>query len=555
MVSTRNQNPSSPIYQVIREINWALLASIAAHGLFFTLIFPQWYSQNQEKGNKVSNVPIIELNALEQTRLPNTIPNSFDWNRLQNLPDGDNSFPNSAIPLPPLPSMADGDYNFPVSNDGGNNDISSLPPPPPLGTNFNFSPPPPVNYNFELPNPRSFQLPPPPPLNEDSFASLPSPPPPPRFEINTEREIVDIPLTSVTPNNNNNQQITTVIEVEGEKAPVEQIIDAEKQAEIRKRLFANSPVEVTVNPRDVINNRNNPDSRSNGGGGNPLNVRQSESLARRLEKNPENTTDEEARKNYIEWVARVENVNPEKITIAGRYPTDACMRKLEGTTTYGVTVNPSGNVISSKLIKSSGYALFNEQALRQISTRQFPNNTGGNLPFHVDVNFRYDTNVCPSLTINNQGEMRNNTAPNPTMVNPPVSNPSVNTPPAETKAPNPPRENNITPNQVETNIIPEAPPKNNSVSPMVEQEINSAPVPTPSGVDSLDTPPNGADSLVNPIPTPQSSPNSVNVSPSPSLENHSPSANPRQMINQSPPAVIDNIDREVKDSSQIKLTE
>lgn len=81
------------------------------------------------------------------------------------------------------------------------------------------------------------------------------------------------------------------------------------------------------------------------------------------------------------------------------------LKKLEGTTTYGVVVNSMGNVVDTQLIKSSGYNLFNEQALKQINARQFENTGNGNIPYHVYVNFQYDTKVCPSVSLSNLGNV------------------------------------------------------------------------------------------------------------------------------------------------------
>ena len=128
-------------------------------------------------------------------------------------------------------------------------------------------------------------------------------------------------------------------------------------------------------------------------------------MASKLEKKTENTSNEDARKNYVDWAKKVQTVQAKEVTLQGTYPRDACIRKLEGTSTYGVTVNASGTVVNTTLIKSSGYGIFNNQALSQINGRSFANSSGGNQPYHVYVNFKYDQNICPSLSVDNIGKV------------------------------------------------------------------------------------------------------------------------------------------------------
>lgn len=497
---------SLPIGQIIKEINWPLLASISLHGLFFTTIFPQWYSQNKSiNADSLKNTPVIELNSLEQTRLPNlNPPNSFNWDSLNPLPEGTN-LEGLTIPLPPLENN---NFDLPeTTNNTIYNDFSALPPPSPMtGNNFspppmvagNFSPPPipQITYQFDSSNTSSVDLPPPPPLNQDSLANLP---PISETKINDIDE-PDNPDTS-SPFQQNK--------------PINQILDEERQAEIRRQLFANSPIEITVNPRDVINNRDNKvDLKNNslamaGNDNQTISETPLPNLTEKLAKNTENTTDEEARKNYIAWAKEVENVSPQQVTLAGIYPKDACAKKIEGTTTYGITVNPAGNVVNSQLIKSSGYSLLNEQALRQITARQFENNTNTNVPYHVYVNFQYDSKICPSISLSNLGET--------------PSSPSTNVLPP---SPNPEQ------------VKPEKPAVINSTK-EPEQKANPQPVKQPSRVDNLATPEqNSAEGLKTPsqeVKKPDVSPPSPPViEATPNKESEEKNSSARETIN--PPA-------------------
>ena len=118
-----------------------------------------------------------------------------------------------------------------------------------------------------------------------------------------------------------------------------------------------------------------------------------------IRKDESNTTEEQARKNYVSWVAAVEQVNPEQITITGTYPKDACLKKLQGTTVYGVLVDTSGKVIDWNLIQSAGYPIFNEQAKKDIQSKGLSNQTGNSKPYRVDVKFGYNEETCPSLSV------------------------------------------------------------------------------------------------------------------------------------------------------------
>ena len=409
---------SKSVNKILKYINLPLLSSIGIHGLLFTLILPKWNPSEDLSNNRLQNTSVIELNQLEQTRIPNQNPNNtFNWNILNSLPENNDqslalNIPNSSVPelqVSPLP--------FPlVNNSGVMNNLPSLPPLPPPPTSFYNSNP----SNLPLPN---YQI-------DSSTQTQLIAPPNIQEEINQEiisnlPDIKDLDLPI------NNQQITTRIR-----------ITPEEEAKIRQKLFGDSPIQITANPRDVINRRN-PDPKINNTNEknvinksvrvNPL-PQNHQSLTNQLKKNSDNTSDEEARKNYVAWATEVKNVQSKQINLNGTYPKDACIRKLEGTTTYGVTVNPQGTVIGTKLIKSSGYNLFNNQALTQIKNYKFANKTGNNQPYHVYVNFKYSNKVCPSISINNLGNIPAKKSPNQQTPSPsPTNNQEINNQTDKTK--------------------------------------------------------------------------------------------------------------------------
>jgi TonB family protein len=229
---------------------------------------------------------------------------------------------------------------------------------------------------------------------------------------------------------------------------------------IRQQIFANSDIEITANPRDVINGKVNYTPEIRGENDAPLAFQPNASLVAKLQKDTQNTSDEDARKNYVAWAKEVQNVAPQQLTLSGIYPKDACVGKLEGTAAYGVTVDSAGSVVNTQLIKSSGYPLFNDQALRQIRSHGFANDTGANKPYHVYVNYNYNAQICPSLSISNVGNTssgNSNTVDTPqNSIEPNQSNTSK--PPATFSIPktesNPPKSevNNVTPPKTEVNI-------------------------------------------------------------------------------------------------------
>ena len=465
--------------QVLKQINIPLLLSVGIHGVFFALILPKLNGNSLlSKNNGLQNTPVIELNQLEQTRLPRqNSANTFNWDIINSLQKENNQTLGLNIPLP-----------TPQISNGGTINLPSLPPLP-------LPPPPASFYN----NPAKIPLP-----NYPINSSAPSQlPPPANIGAGVNRKIItNLPSVLDSQLSPDNQQITTRIQ-----------ISPEEEAKIRQRIFANSPIQVTANPRDIINRRKTQrNTEKNTNQNNLINKeaivkplpKDYQSLANKLEKNTENTSDEDARKNYVAWSTEVKNAQSKQITLRGSYPKDACIRKLEGMTTYGVTVNPSGSIINTKLIKSSGYTLFNNQALAQIKNHKFANQTGANQPYHVYVNFKYDSKVCPSISINNLGNIPPKTSspqpvnPNKTNTTPTTSRQKETTLPLET-SPKPINQNQInststTPKQKETTLPLEKSPK--AVN---QNNTNTTPASKPKSTPKLpNSPENKADMLLIP---------------------------------------------------------
>jgi TonB family protein len=131
-------------------------------------------------------------------------------------------------------------------------------------------------------------------------------------------------------------------------------------------------------------------------------LRDIETRRNSLRRNPIDTTDAEAEENNAQWLASV-TAQPRALTITGTYPEDACLRRLSGTSVYGVEVQPGGGVGNVNLIRSAGHQIFNDQARSQVTSMGFPS-VNRPTPFKVTVSFTYDRNQCPSLAVPAQPE-------------------------------------------------------------------------------------------------------------------------------------------------------
>jgi outer membrane biosynthesis protein TonB len=183
-------------------------------------------------------------------------------------------------------------------------------------------------------------------------------------------------------------------------------------------------------------------------------------LGQSLQKKDNNSTNEEARKNYVSWVNQVKNAKPENLVIQGIYPRDACIRRLEGKSFYGVLVNAQGQVIDLQLLKSATYPIFNIQASKDINSRSFANKTGKPKPYQVEVDFKYNAQICPSLTL--PSLLREEKPKSDTPETPKTPNPK----PVEPESPKPevpPKQE--TPSPANPEIKPEVPPKQETPSP------------------------------------------------------------------------------------------
>ena len=371
-----------------------LLLSVAIHLLVLRFGLPTIRFNNDSGRREVS---IIELNPEQQSRLPDLYPqlDTSDIPNAANLPEPNSSFPVAPFAIPPslIPGIGD-NSNLPAL---------TIPPPP----EFNLPPLPPQT-DITLP-----------PIGD--FSALPLPP-----EINPSDFEVDPielpPNTGQTPQPSN----STPAKTQPIEPPQSTTTTKPKPEETKPKPQPQlTPEQIAAKKLADSQERIN-------------------KLRQSLTKTEEGTTDEDARKNYVAWLAKVGDIEPDKIEIEGTYPRDACIRRLEGSSVFGVVANEKGEVVALDLIKGAKYALFDRQASQELSDRIFDNPTDKPKPYQATVNYKYDTEICPSLTLpsikdrEQQSQSKPQAAPetetnSESLVKPPVEPEAETTPQPEVK--------------------------------------------------------------------------------------------------------------------------
>lgn len=450
-----------------------ILASIGIHAFVLGVglpIFPNTWQK--DKSTNPREVGLIELNPAEQSRLPN-----LDRPSLEDIPQYPNpsslngSFFDSSS-LPSLPPSYPSTSNLP-----------SLPPPPDtiaLGNNLPVVVPPQQSIPALPSLPRALPSP-------STLPTLPSQPPnfqyPPTYPPNTSTStpIQPPPINELRTQRPDFGELRPPI-------PADELINRRDSVVTRSGTPTDNPAETS---QQAMVNGNGGQTNAAANARAALQERRIKQLvaenirgAESLIADKENTTDEEARENEVNWRVRVKVAQPTEITLEGTYPKAACMRKLEGTTVYGVMVNAQGRVASSPyrpyLIRSAGYPVLNQQALNEIKERSFTNQTGQTQPYRVVVNYKYDPKVCPSLAV----------APPESSENKPTEEPSA------TQKPTPPATPGKAPEATGATTTPAPEPATGETTPptrntwqQVPQETEATTTPAPKPAPAETTPP------------------------------------------------------------------
>ncbi|MEM7594094.1 MAG: energy transducer TonB [Cyanobacteria bacterium P01_A01_bin.83] len=447
--------------KLINPAKLCLLLSVALHLLVLKFGLPS-IRFNNDSGSR--EVGFIELNPEQQAQLPNLYPQleTPDIPDLGSLPELDNSEPAApfAIPRDLIPGIGNSDNLPPLT----------IPPPP----QFNLPPLPPVT-DITLP-----------PLGD--LSTLPLPPEIDLSDFKVE-PIKLPPNVGATPQKPPEaaQPEQPIEQPEAQPTETEQEPEAKPQA---------TPQQIAAQKVAASGQR-------------IRNLRQS------LSKNEAGTSDEDARKNYIAWLTKVQAVEPEKIEIAGTYPRDACIKKLEGSSIFGVVVNPAGEVISLDLIKGATYPIFNQQASKDLSDRILPNDTGKPQPYQVKIDYEYDSDICPSLGL----PLRRAEEPEPEKQQP-APQPEVKPEPTPQVKPKPEAKPEPTP-QVKPEPQPEVKPEPQpepKPQPVPEPVSEPVPEPAPEPAPELEPLPSLRDRLKD-VPLPDTKPADLKDIPLPERPN------------------------------------
>lgn len=74
-------------------------------------------------------------------------------------------------------------------------------------------------------------------------------------------------------------------------------------------------------------------------------------------------------------------------------------------------VDNDGKVVNAPyrpyLIKSAGYPILNQQALKEVRASSFPNQTGKPQAYQITVDYKYNEKICPSLAVTQTESSRN----------------------------------------------------------------------------------------------------------------------------------------------------
>lgn len=334
--------PSQKSYHLFQPNSIAVLSSIAIHAVVLGIALPNAnFVSDRAVKNNPQTVKITQLTPEELDRLPVLDPSENNAiEPLQSNPSSEVVKPKSITSIYPDLAKLDPQIKERSNSNsltGLNNiKIPALPPPPPTRIVIPSSPPPviPQQKQENVPRVRTFNNPAPQPNN------LPNSQPKQQTKIANPQQLTQPEDTYTAP------------------------FSQEENTRIRQRFLQE-------------------------------NIRQKAAL---ITKHSENTTDEEAQKNYVTWTVKIQQEAPETRTIVGNYPQDICVRKIAAATVvYGISFDKDGKPFSLHLIKSSGYKIFDLQAEKDINSQTFQYQSDRPNFYRVDVNFEHNNKVCPGL--------------------------------------------------------------------------------------------------------------------------------------------------------------
>ena len=485
----------------------AIIASVGFHGLLFTFSDIPLFSV-EKKEIKSTPIRTIQLNEAEAVRLPDLSPPPLQIPEFPNTPLSNIPLLQTAIKLP----------------------FDTIPaPPPPLPDASVFLPSPLPDAIPQINPLEPENLPPVEQLSPDEIVPPPLIPPPLETKLDNSTRTPAIPrkddLQELKKQLEIQRQLESELDIDIDSIEIRSANDILKefsapqisqnpQAEDNNQSDSNTattpnPVEnrefpllpsdgqqkIVINPEEINSSQSSSDNKPTSEK-DLLAIRRQNVLAEiqqraeALEENKTNTSDKEGNDNYLNWLVTTNQTKPEKLTIKGKYPKDACLKKLEGSSTYGVTVDAQGVATNSQLIKSAGYPIFDRNSRQDISSNKFNNDTGKPLHYLVTVDFAYNQDICPDQIPTNNKKPTSPSSVPPILDEVPesVKKPVQPNTPTEDKKPQP--------NPVNTPTEDKKPQPNPVNTPTEEKK----PQPNPVNIPTEDKKPEESKPLNDPIP-------------------------------------------------------
>jgi hypothetical protein len=331
-----------------------MAASVGIHGLLFVLL-PMLPSNSFEPGsNEQRTVDLIELTPNELSRLPDL----------------------SGPTVPTFPLMPELEAEDPEQSDL-----------------FMFPEASPRTSILPVPPSQPFFLP---PTSSFPFAIEQSPPrtiPQPQPPVSTPPPTVQSPVSPTEPRPEEAPPVVGSLRALPDLQAINPVVP---------------PGEV---PLEELEESGNPEDLAQGSADPPSDTLMAEQARLRelFTFKQEGTTEEEANLAFSTWFLEEHQQDrtlrsDERLTIDAEYNVAAC-RVLERIRTepqrlkaiYGVIVEPDGQLAEEpRLVLSSGFEYFNQKALEAIATYEFPQETGEDHFYLVDVRFEYSEEQCPA---------------------------------------------------------------------------------------------------------------------------------------------------------------
>jgi hypothetical protein len=116
---------------------------------------------------------------------------------------------------------------------------------------------------------------------------------------------------------------------------------------------------------------------------------------------PQGTTNESANSAFAQWfyndLGKESLDDLDQVEIKPPYPRGACPLRRTAIATYGVVVNANDEVAGEpRILRRSGFPVFDQDALEAIASHDFSNDTDADQAYQVNVIFEYNEDDCPA---------------------------------------------------------------------------------------------------------------------------------------------------------------